>query len=138
MVFFEKSCFVVITGANRGYGKAIALAVLEKLKPGSHLTLHSRNGKVDWLDEHDVNGHITVERIDGDLQEDLQWGTKLKLPKSAQFQEAVLFYNAGTCGDVSTTILNSTYDLDYVRSFFMENVCQFIPLTRSFMHNFGK
>lgn len=138
MVFFEKSCYVVITGANRGYGKAIALAVLEKLKPGSHLTLHSRNGKFDWLDMSNLRADISVQQIDGDLQKDLQWETKCKPPKLAQFDEAILFFNAGTCGDVTNTILQSTYDLEYLNRFFMENVCQFIPLTRSFINNLCK
>jgi len=136
MGFFTEPAHVVITGANRGYGKALALAVIENVKPGSWLTLHSRTGAIPWLEQTDIRGDITIQEISGELQDDVKWYEKLNVAEGT-FGEAILFNNAGTCGDVTNTIANSTFTMNYLTKFFAENVGQFVPLARSFFQIYG-
>ena len=71
----ERTC-VLVTGANRGYGEAIAKAFLSEIDQSSMIILHSRNGQIPWLEDHKYSAKI--ETIDGDLSCNIDWASKLK------------------------------------------------------------
>lgn len=71
----ERTC-VLVTGANRGYGEAIAKAFLSEIDQSSMIILHSRSGKIPWLEDHKYSAKI--ETIDGDLSSNINWASKLK------------------------------------------------------------
>ena len=71
----ERTC-VLVTGANRGYGEAIAKAFLSEINQSSMIILHSRNGQIPWLGDHKYSAKI--EAIDGDLSCNIDWASKLK------------------------------------------------------------
>jgi NAD(P)-dependent dehydrogenase (short-subunit alcohol dehydrogenase family) len=80
MVFFDSVSCVVITGANRGYGKALALSVLEKLLPNSQLILHSRSGEIPWLEN--IRDDIIVTTFQAELNDlSINWDEKLESMK---------------------------------------------------------
>ena len=71
----ERTC-VLVTGANRGYGEAIAKAFLSEIDQSSMIVLHSRSGEIPWLEDHKYSAKI--ETIDGDLSGNIDWASKLK------------------------------------------------------------
>ena len=71
----ERTC-VLVTGANRGYGEAIAKAFLTEIHQNSMIILHSRSGQIPWLKDNKFSAKI--ETIDGDLSCNIDWGSKLK------------------------------------------------------------
>ena len=71
----ERTC-VLITGANRGYGEAVAKAFLSEICENSMIILHSRSGEIPWLADH--NSQVKIETIDGDLASNIDWASKLK------------------------------------------------------------
>ena len=71
----ERTC-VLVTGANRGYGEAIAKAFLSEIDQSSMIILHSRSGLIPWLKDHKYLAKI--ETLDGDLSCNINWASKLK------------------------------------------------------------
>ena len=71
----ERTC-VLITGANRGYGEAVAKAFLSEIGESSLIILHSRSDQIPWLGDH--KSSVNVKTIDGDLSCNIDWASKLK------------------------------------------------------------
>ena len=71
----ERTC-VLVTGANCGYGEAIAKEFLSEIDQCSMIILHSRNGQIPWLEDYGYSAQIEV--IDGDLSCNIDWTSKLK------------------------------------------------------------
>ena len=71
----ERTC-ILVTGANRGYGEAVAKAFLSEIDQSSMLILHSRSGQVPWLEDQKYS--VRIETIDGDLSCNIDWASKLK------------------------------------------------------------
>ena len=71
----KRTC-ILVTGANRGYGEAVAKAFLSEIDQSSMIILHSRSGQIPWLEDHTYSAKI--ERIHGDLSCNIDWASKLK------------------------------------------------------------
>ena len=115
MVSFSDPGVLFITGANRGYGRALAERALSQLSSGSVLVLHSRAGNIEWVNNFESRQDIHIIQIAADLRDTgIDWEAEIdsKIPNRDNFNFALLFFNAGTCGDVTTIVVDSNYDSD--------------------------
>ena len=111
MKFFDT--VVLVTGANRGYGEAIAREFLSRLDEESMLLLHSRTGAVPWLQkELIISSKCKIEFLIGDLSENINWNELLESKAGhSSFKNAFLISNAGTCGNIEKPLLESGHTL---------------------------
>ncbi|CAG5081909.1 Oidioi.mRNA.OKI2018_I69.PAR.g9990.t1.cds [Oikopleura dioica] len=136
MVIFGQNSAVLITGANRGYGEAIAREFLSRLDKDSLLLLHSRNGTIPWLEKEEKK-RCEVKILKGDLGEPLNWMELIKTTRKS-YRSAFLISNAGTCGDIEKPLLETGHSLEELSNFWTSNVAQFIPLATAFKNTFSE
>ncbi|KAF6321776.1 sepiapterin reductase [Rhinolophus ferrumequinum] len=98
----------VLTGASRGFGRALALLLAPLLSPGSVLVLNARNDEALRQLGAELGAErpgLLVVRVPADLsaQDGLQrlLGALRELPRPEGLQRVLLINNAGTLGDVS-------------------------------------
>ena len=105
---------VLVTGANRGYGEAIAREFLSRLDEDSLLLLHCRTASTfNWSWKGIAkDAKCKVELIEGDLSEEVDWSRELKIKTdSLSFLNAFLISSAGTCGNIEEPLLQSGHML---------------------------
>lgn len=107
---------VLVTGANRGYGEAIAREFLDRLDEESMLLLHSRTGAVPWLQKELTDlSKCKIETLKGDLSEIINWNELLLSGAGhMSFENAFLISNAGTCGNIEKPLLESGHMLGMI------------------------
>lgn len=107
---------VLVTGANRGYGEAIAREFLDRLDEESMLLLHSRTGTVPWLQKEVIDSSkCKIGTLKGDLSDNINWNELLLSGVGhMSFQNAFLISNAGTCGNIEKTLLESGHMLGMI------------------------
>jgi NAD(P)-dependent dehydrogenase (short-subunit alcohol dehydrogenase family) len=100
---------VLVTGANRGYGEAIAREFLDRLDEESMLLLHSRTGTVPWLQKEVIDSSkCKIGTLKGDLSDNINWNELLLSGVGhMSFQNAFLISNAGTCGNIEKPLLET-------------------------------
>ena len=94
----KKVC-VLITGANRGYGNAIANLMLSNLDESCALIVHSRESCIELN-----SAKCKVIEVFGDLSDDTV-AQKIENLNLNDFTEGWLIHNAGSPGDCSRPLL---------------------------------
>lgn len=125
---------VIITGASRGFGRALALEIAGRVDAGSVLILAARSkDRLQELQTHlsrDAS-QLTVRCVSADLarKEDIERVlTEVKETQRADIDHLLLFNNAGSLGDVSRYCRDFT-DVDEVDSFLSFNVSSALCFT---------
>ncbi|KAI7812963.1 sepiapterin reductase a [Triplophysa rosa] len=126
---------VIITGASRGFGRALALEVAARVDAtGSVLILAARSDdKLHELQTHvtRVASELTVRCVTADLsrKEDVERViTVIRETQCADIDHLLLFNNAASLGDVSRYCRDFT-DVDEVDSYLSFNVSSALCLT---------
>ncbi|XP_004849932.1 sepiapterin reductase [Heterocephalus glaber] len=132
----------VLTGASRGFGRALVPLVARLLSPGSVLLLSARNDDALRQVEAELGAGrpgLRVVRVPADLGSDagLQQllGALRELPRPEGLQRLLLINNAGTLGDVSKGFLNLS-DPTEVNSYWALNLTSTLCLTSGVLKAF--
>jgi sepiapterin reductase len=140
--FKGKKCAVVITGASKGFGQAVALDLAKIVDAGScfYLTARSMTG----LEETSkgiglINSGIKcrVVSMDQKQPEKTLFEDFLSAKDDGdKFEAALMFHNAGSTGNQGTTTADQN-SVDDLRSFFDTNLVSCILLNSVFLHRFS-
>ena len=143
-------CFV--TGASSGFGQAISQLIvkqdclLKNVKHGSHIVLLSRNikGMEETKTLMELHGfaldRFTISTLSIDLEDSVQTETKLAgfiKTLSDNFDEMIIFNNAGSTADFSTKILDYQYGISEFEKYFNLNVVCSIYLLATLLHRYS-
>ncbi|XP_023385262.1 sepiapterin reductase isoform X2 [Pteropus vampyrus] len=130
----------VLTGASRGFGRALALLLAPLLSPGSMLVLNARNDEsLQQLEAELGAGQpgLRVVRVPADLGSEagLQrlLGALRELPRPDGLQRVLLINNAGTL--VSKGFVDLA-DPDEMNSYWALNLTSMLCLTSSILKAF--
>ncbi|XP_022360263.1 sepiapterin reductase [Enhydra lutris kenyoni] len=132
----------VLTGASRGFGRALAPLLARLLSPGSVMVLSARNDEALRQLEAELDAArpgLRVVRVPADLgvQADLQrlLGAVRELPRPEGLQQVLLINNAGTLGDVSKGLVDLA-DPAEVNNYWALNLTSMLCLTSSILKAF--
>ncbi|XP_068190906.1 sepiapterin reductase-like [Antennarius striatus] len=134
----------VITGASRGFGRALAVEVSGLLKPGSALVVAARSAEdlrtlqADLAESEAGRAGLMVQRVAADLGEQQGVDSVVRACKEAfseDIDHVILVNNAGSLGDVSRYIPSFT-DMAEVNSYMSLNVISPLCLTASILQAF--
>lgn len=132
----------VLTGASRGFGRALALLLAPLLSPGSVLVLNARNAEALQQLGAELGAErpgLLVVRVPADLgaQDGLQQllGALRELPRPEGLQRVLLINNAGTLGDVSKGFVDLA-DPAEMNSYWGLNLTSMLCLTSSILKAF--
>ncbi|XP_040593259.1 sepiapterin reductase [Mesocricetus auratus] len=133
----------VLTGASRGFGRALAPLLARLLSPGSVLLLSARSDlALLHLEEELGTQHpgLRVVRAAADLGTEAGLQQLLcavrKLPRPEGLQRLLLINNAGTLGDVSKGFLNVN-DPAEVNNYWALNLTSMLCLTSDTLKAFA-
>ncbi|XP_012501894.1 PREDICTED: sepiapterin reductase [Propithecus coquereli] len=132
----------VLTGASRGFGRALAPLLASLLSPGSVLVLSARSDEALRQLEAELSAErpgLRVVRVPADLgaEAGLQQllGALRELPKPEGLQRLLLINNAGTLGDVSKGFVDLG-DPTEVNNYWALNLTSTLCLTSSILKAF--
>ncbi|KAM8786768.1 sepiapterin reductase [Rhynchonycteris naso] len=132
----------VVTGASRGFGRALALLLAPLLSPSSVLVLSARNDEALRQLEAELRegrSGLLVVRVPADLGSEAGLQRLLdalrELPRPEGLQRVLLINNAGTLGDVSKGFINLV-DAAEVNSYWALNLTSMLCLTSSILKAF--
>ncbi|NP_001316010.1 sepiapterin reductase [Oryctolagus cuniculus] len=132
----------VLTGASRGFGRALAPLLARLLAPGSLLVLNARNDEALRQLEVELSAGqpgLRIMRVPADLgaEAGLQQllGALRELPRPEGLQRLLLINNAGTLGDVSKNFVNLS-DPAEVNSYWALNLTSMLCLTSCILKAF--
>ncbi|XP_004691576.1 PREDICTED: sepiapterin reductase [Condylura cristata] len=132
----------VLTGASRGFGRALAPLLAPLLSPGSVLVISARSDEALRQLEAELNADrpsLRVERVPADLgtEAGLQQllGALGKLVRPEGLQRLLLINNAGTLGDVSRGFVDLG-DPAEVNNYWALNLTSALCLTSSILKAF--
>ncbi|XP_027972156.1 sepiapterin reductase isoform X1 [Eumetopias jubatus] len=132
----------VLTGASRGFGRALAPLLARLLSPGSVLVLSARNDEALRQLEAELDAGrpgLRVVRVPADLgvEAGLQQllGALRELPRPEGLQRVLLINNAGTLGDVSKGFVDLA-DPAEVNNYWALNLTSMLCLTSSILKAF--
>ncbi|XP_008581479.1 PREDICTED: sepiapterin reductase [Galeopterus variegatus] len=132
----------VLTGASRGFGRALAPLLARLLSPGSVLVLNARNDQALQQLEAELGAGrpgLHVMRVPADLgaEAGLQQllGALRELPRPEGLQRLLLINNAGTLGDVSKGFVDLG-DPAEVNNYWALNLTSMLCLTSSILKYF--
>lgn len=142
-VNWQVPTFLIVTGASRGLGSTIAIELCKKLCDGSSVLLMARDKSKLMITEDaitkcsSVKPHIVA--IDLALPDSPTYEHMLSncIQNGTIYRQVVLVHNAGTLGDVSKTVANSTSSSE-IRNYFDLNVHSVMFLTSAFLKIFEK
>ena len=103
----KKVC-VLITGANRGYGNAIANLILPNLDESCALIVHSRKDSVKL-----ESSKCKIIEVFGDLTNDYV-AEKIESMNLNDYREGWVIHNAGSPGDCSKSLLQHNLSAEQV------------------------
>nr|Q8R536.1 RecName: Full=Sepiapterin reductase; Short=SPR; AltName: Full=Benzil reductase ((S)-benzoin forming) [Meriones unguiculatus]BAB86000.1 sepiapterin reductase [Meriones unguiculatus] len=132
----------VLTGASRGFGRALAPRLAQLLAPGSVLLLCARSDSALRRLEEELGAQqpgLRVVRAAADLGTEAGLRQVLRavreLPKPEGLQRLLLINNAGTLGDVSKGVLNVN-DPAEVNNYWALNLTSMLCLTSGTLNAF--
>ncbi|KAJ2940392.1 hypothetical protein O0L34_g70 [Tuta absoluta] len=138
----SRSCYVVLTGASQGIGRAIAVEIAQHLGPNSLMLLLARNkrelARTASLCESD-NVKAVYESIDlseaslKDMNDVIN--TSLVGRDLSAFTQAVIFHNVGSLGNLATDTARME-DVEELKQYYNLNVFQVIALNTQFLKIF--
>ncbi|XP_008854179.1 sepiapterin reductase [Nannospalax galili] len=125
----------VLTGASRGFGRALARLLAQLLSPGSVLLLSARSDAALRQLEEELGAErpgLRTVRVAADLGSEAGVQQLLRavreLPRPEGLRRLLLINNAGTLGDVSKGFLNLN-DLAEVNNYWALNLTSMLCLT---------
>eukprot|EP00124_Ichthyophonus_hoferi_P001719 Ihof_evm2s98 gene=Ihof_evmTU2s98 len=126
----------VLTGASRGYGRAVAIEFAKVFKNTCFVFVARDVACMQYTAQQvkDISAACTVEVIQGDLGDMSNLPCLLDnilLKCTGSWQRAVLVNNAGTLGDVTKTVRD--YTLADIQPFIDVNITSAIALTSRFL-----
>ncbi|KAI5637811.1 short chain dehydrogenase domain-containing protein [Phthorimaea operculella] len=138
----SESCYVVLTGASQGIGRALAVEIAQHLGPDSLMLLLARNkselAKTASLCESD-NVKAVYESIDLSKAslKDMNGVLKNSLAGKdvTDFSKAVIFHNVGSLGNLSIDTARME-DVEELKEYYDLNVFQVIALNTQFLKIF--
>ncbi|XP_004465542.2 sepiapterin reductase [Dasypus novemcinctus] len=132
----------VLTGASRGFGRALAPLLASLLSPGSTMVLSARSDEALRQLEAELGAgrpDLRVVRVPADLGADAGLrqllGAVRELPRPEGLQRVLLINNAGTLGDVSKGFVDLA-DPDEVNNYWALNLTSMLCLTSSILKAF--
>ncbi|XP_037662802.1 sepiapterin reductase [Choloepus didactylus] len=132
----------VLTGASRGFGRALAPLLAPLLSPGSVMVISARNDEALRQLEAELGAGrpgLRVVRVSADLGSEagLQQllGALRALPRPEGLRRLLLINNAGTLGDVSKGFVNLA-DPAEVNNYWALNLTSVLCLTSSVLKAF--
>ncbi|KAM8759740.1 sepiapterin reductase b [Acanthopagrus schlegelii] len=135
-------CICIITGASKGFGRALAHQVCCWLKPGSVLLLAARSETLLRELKEELKG-FTVERqllvhcvvVDLSTQKGVNEAVRVaRLESEKEMDHVLLINNAASLGNISK--FSSFTDLDVVNSYMSLNVSSALVLTAGILQVF--
>lgn len=142
-VQLNRKIFLVVTGASRGIGQAMAIENSSKMLPGSVVVLLARNGQDLESTKGQIllrNPQLQVDTYSVDLSapslNEITHHLQLSLDRSGRdFELAYIIHNVGSIGDVTKKAkdLNS---IDVWRKYYDLNVFSIATLNSVFMEMF--
>lgn len=132
----------VLTGASRGFGRALAPQLARLLSPGSVLLLSARNDSVlrqlkEELGAQQPDLRVVLAAADLGTEAGVQQllNAVRELPRPEGLQRLLLINNAGTLGDVSKGFLNVN-DQAEVNHYWALNLTSMLCLTSGTLNAF--
>ncbi|XP_029415298.1 sepiapterin reductase [Nannospalax galili] len=132
----------VLTGASRGFGRALARLLAQLLSPGSVLLLSARSDAALRQLEEELGAErpgLRTVRVAADLGSEAGVQQLLRavreLPRPEGLRRLLLINNAGTLGDVSKGFLNLN-DPAEVNNYWALNLTSMLCLTSSTLKAF--
>ncbi|XP_072110920.1 sepiapterin reductase-like [Mobula birostris] len=107
-------CLCIVTGASRGLGRALALALSRSLQPDSRLVLVARSGDaLRELESEAAGAGLRLSRVEADLSEEPGLQRVLRAVSEAREADGapdrlLLVNNAGSLGDISKSVVDFT------------------------------
>ncbi|XP_030273081.1 sepiapterin reductase b isoform X2 [Sparus aurata] len=137
-------CICIITGASKGFGRALAHQVCCWLKPGSVLLLVARSETLlqelkEELKGFAVEQQLLVNCIVADLstQKGVNEAVRVaRLESEKENDHVLLINNAASLGDISQ--FSSFTDLDVVNSYMSLNISSALVLTAGMLQVFPR
>ena len=136
---FKKKTIAIITGASRGIGQKIAEELSNKLCSNSKLLLVARSESGLKTTRElivSANENVVVETFSADLsQPDIVRYNDifdLSVTKASQYENAIIFHNAGQIGEVSPTV--DLTDLSCWRKYYDMNMFSMVLLNSVFVN----
>nr|XP_002740387.1 PREDICTED: sepiapterin reductase-like [Saccoglossus kowalevskii] len=141
---FDVPTFCLVTGASKGIGRGIAVALADTIGEGSIMVLVARSET--GLQETKLlitsrRGGVEVRVYPSDLSDMISLRSQIECFFSdvipANFQHAIVIHNAGSVGDVSKTLREFNEPVK-LQSYFDFNVTSTICITSAFLTMFPK
>ncbi|XP_047446763.1 sepiapterin reductase b [Mugil cephalus] len=137
-------CICIITGASKGFGRALAHEVVQWLKPGSILLLAARSGTLleelkDELQGSTEEKKVLIHCITADVSTEKGVNEIVRVAKleaANDLEHVLLINNAATLGDLSP--FASFTDPDEVNSYMFLNVGSALVLTAGILKVFPR
>lgn len=133
----------VLTGASRGFGRALASQLARLLSPGSVMLLSARNDSMlrqlkEELCAQQPGLQVVLTAADLGTEAGVQQllSAVRELPRPERLQRLLLINNAGTLGDVSKGFLNIN-DLAEVNNYWTLNLTSMLCLTSGTLNAFS-
>lgn len=133
----------VLTGASRGFGRALAPQLAGLLSPGSVLLLSARSDSMlrqlkEELCTQQPGLQVVLAAADLGTESGVQQllSAVRELPRPERLQRLLLINNAGTLGDVSKGFLNIN-DLAEVNNYWALNLTSMLCLTTGTLNAFS-
>lgn len=144
---FSSATFCVITGASRGFGRAVARGFARRFPAGSTLLLISRSQTgleetKNLIKKEQSTLNIIVRAVDLGEQdeksfEDILNGAFLELDQRPDcYKQAMVFHNAANMGDISKNLTEFS-DVSILNKFWNENLTSCIVLNSVFFKIFN-
>lgn len=134
----NKLSYLLVSGASRGIGKAMAVEFSKKLKSGSEIFIAARNSNQLENVKNEIlssNSQVQVTPTSIDLGSCTREDLSRLVTVNGKYEQAIIIHNVGTTGDVSKKAIELN-DLTAWEENFRLNVFNVALLNNVFMERF--